>query len=124
MSINMEKLTQQEEVVMKAIWEAGLGAVRDFIDVLPKPQPPYTTIASVVKKLEKKGYLSSRKFGNTYVYSPLITEEKYKSKFLSRFVNDYFENSYQSLVSFFAKNETISAEELREIIRIIEKKNI
>lgn len=120
----MEKLTQQEEVVMKAIWEAGLGAVRDFIDVLPKPQPPYTTIASVVKKLEKKGYLSSRKFGNTYVYSPLITEEKYKSKFLSRFVNDYFENSYQSLVSFFAKNETISAEELREIIRIIEKKNI
>lgn len=119
----MEKLTQQEEMVMKAIWETGLGAVRDFMEVLPNPKPPYTTVASIVKKLEKKAYLSSRKFGNTYVYSPSVSEEKYKSKFLSRFVSDYFENSYQNLVSFFAKNEAISAEELKEIIKIIEKKN-
>lgn len=119
----MEKLTQQEEMVMKAIWETGLGAVRDFMEVLPSSKPPYTTVASIVKKLEKKNYLNSRKFGNTYVYSPAISEERYKSKFLSRFVNDYFENSYQKLVSFFAKNETISAEELKEIIKIIEKKN-
>lgn len=118
----MKKLTQQEELIMKAIWKTGIGAVRDFMKVLPKPHPPYTTVASVVKNLEKKSYLSSRKFGNTYAYSPLISEEKYKSNFLSRFVNDYFENSYQNLVSFFAKNDTISKEELQEIINIIEKK--
>ncbi len=119
----MEKLTQQEEMLMKAIWQTGLGAVRDFIEALPEPHPPYTTVASIVKNLEKKGYLSSRKFGNTYVYSPLITEEKYTARFLSAFVNDYFENSYQKLVSFFAKNEKISATELEEIINIIEKKD-
>ncbi|PID95475.1 MAG: transcriptional regulator [Bacteroidetes bacterium] len=119
----MKKLTQQEEMVMKSIWQIGLGAVRDFIEVLPEPHPPYTTVASIVKNLEKKGYLSSRKFGNTYVYLPIVTEEKYKARFLSNFVNDYFENSYQKLVSFFAKDERISAEELKEIVNIIEKKD-
>ncbi len=55
----MKKLTQQEEMVMKSIWQIGLGAVRDFIELLPAPHPPYTTVASIVKNLEKKGYLSS-----------------------------------------------------------------
>lgn len=66
----MEKLTHQEEEVMLVIWEKGRGIVKDFVEKLPEPRPPYTTVASVVKNLERKGYLSSEKIGNTYLYTP------------------------------------------------------
>ncbi len=120
--VDMEKLTPQEEAVMQAVWRVEMGAVRDIMEQMPEPKSPYTTIASVIKNLEKKKYISARKFGNTNVYSPLISEEKYKARFMSSFVNTYFENSYKSLVSFFAKqDDKISKEELKEIINLIEK---
>ncbi|MCW3467564.1 BlaI/MecI/CopY family transcriptional regulator [Chitinophaga nivalis] len=117
----MEKLTQQEEAAMVAIWKAGKGFVKDFLEVHAMPAPPYTTLASTIKNLEKKGYLESRKVGNVYEYTPLIAEEVYKQKFMNGFVKDYFSNSYKELVSFFAKEKKISPEELKEIISMIEK---
>ncbi len=106
---------------MQAIWQIGMGAVRDIMDKIPDNKSPYTTIASVVKNLEKKKYITARKFGNTYVYSPLISEEKYKASFMSSFVNHYFENSYKNMVSFFAENEKISPKDLKDILELIEK---
>ncbi|RFM36301.1 BlaI/MecI/CopY family transcriptional regulator [Chitinophaga silvisoli] len=117
----MEKLTQQEEIAMLAIWKTSGGFVKDFLEVHPAPQPPYTTLASTVKNLEKKGYLQSRKIGNVYEYQPIIPENEYKQKFMSGFVKDYFENSYKNLVTFFAKEKKISPEELKEIVKMIEK---
>ncbi|RAJ02641.1 putative transcriptional regulator [Chitinophaga skermanii] len=118
----MEKLTKQEEAAMQAIWKAGKGFVKDFLEVHAEPQPPYTTLASTIKNLEKKGYIDSVKIGNVYEYKPSIAEEDYKQQFMSGFVKDYFENSYKELVSFFAKNQEISKGELQEIIRMIEEK--
>lgn len=117
----MEKLTQQEEIAMLSIWKTSGGFVKDFLEVHPAPQPPYTTLASTVKNLEKKGYLQSRKIGNVYEYQPIIAESEYKQKFMSGFVKDYFENSYKNLVTFFAKEKKISSEELKEIVKMIEK---
>ncbi|OMP80395.1 MULTISPECIES: BlaI/MecI/CopY family transcriptional regulator [unclassified Chitinophaga] len=117
----MEKLTQQEENAMLAIWKISGGFVKDFLEAHPAPQPPYTTLASTVKNLEKKGYLQSRKIGNVYEYQPIIPENEYKQKFMSGFVKDYFENSYKNLVTFFAKEKKISPEELKEIVKMIEK---
>jgi BlaI family penicillinase repressor len=117
----MEKLTQQEEAAMLAIWKAGKGLVKDFLEVHAAPAPPYTTLASTIKNLEKKGYLQSRKIGNVFEYTPIIIEEEYKKRFMNGFVKDYFENSYKELVTFFAKEKNISPEELKEIIRMIEK---
>ncbi|NIG57168.1 BlaI/MecI/CopY family transcriptional regulator [Chitinophaga sp. Cy-1792] len=117
----MEKLTQQEEAAMMAIWKAGKGFVKDFLEIHAAPAPPYTTLASTIKNLEKKGYVASHKIGNVYEYTPLIEEESYKQKFMSGFVKDYFANSYKELVSFFAKEKKISPDELKEIIRMIEK---
>ncbi|PID89340.1 MAG: transcriptional regulator [Bacteroidia bacterium] len=117
----MEKLSPQEEVVMQAAWRVKMGAVRDIMAEMPDKKPPYTTVASIVKNLEKKLFLTGRKFGNTYVYTPLISEEKYKSRFMSQFVSRYFENSYKNMVSFFAEKEKISAEDLKDIIEIIER---
>jgi BlaI family penicillinase repressor len=118
----MEKLTQQEELAMLAIWKTGTGPVKDFLENHPAPQPPYTTLASTIRNLEKKGYVTSRKTGNVYEYTPAIQEEEYKQKFMNGFVKDYFEDSYKALVTFFAKENKISPEELKEIVRMIEKK--
>lgn len=118
----MEKLTQQEEEAMQAVWQCGTGFIKDFLDQINEPKPPYTTLASTIKNLERKGFLKSEKMGNSFRYSPAIAEEDYKKKFMNGFVSDYFENSYKNLVAFFAKDKKISANELKEIIKLIEDK--
>ena len=118
----MEHLTFQEEEAMLLIWTLNGGFVKDFLASYSDPKPPYTTLASTVKNLERKGYVSSKRYGNTYEYKPLINEETYKRTFMSSVVKDYFKNSYKELVAFFAKEEKISPEELKEIIDIIENK--
>lgn len=118
----MEKLTQQEEEAMLVIWKTGSGFIKDFLERLPEPKPPYTTLASTVKNLEKKGFLESEKLGNSYRYQPLLKAEDYKKRFMKGFVGDYFKSSYKELVAFFAKEQQISAEELKEIIQMIENK--
>ncbi|TLV03182.1 BlaI/MecI/CopY family transcriptional regulator [Dyadobacter luticola] len=117
----MEKLTQQEEEAMQAIWKTGEGSIKSFMAEMSAPGP-YTTLASTVKNLEKKGFVTSRLIGNVNVYTPALTEEAYKQTFMGNVVKDYFENSYKALVSFFVEKNEISADELKDIIRLIEKK--
>ncbi len=116
----MEKLTQVEEATMQAIWRTGEGNIKAFMEKLDDPAP-YTTIASVIKNLEKKGYLSSRLLGNAYLYRPAVSEEEYKKKFMNGVVKEYFDNSYKELVNFFVEQKKLSAKELKEIINLIEK---
>ncbi len=117
----MEKLTHQEEEVMLVIWNKRRGIIKDFLEELPEPRPPYTTVASVVKNLDRKGYLSSEKIGNTYLYTPRISKNEYKKKFLSGIVKSYFSDSYKEMVSFFAHENKLSEEDLRQIIEMIER---
>lgn len=117
----MEKLTQQEELAMQAVWKAGKGFVKDFLEGHADPIPPYTTLASTIKNLEKKGFLQSKKIGNVYEYTAIIAEADYKQKFMNGFVKNYFEDSYKELVTFFAKEKKISPDDLKEIINMIEK---
>lgn len=117
----MEKLTHQEETIMLYIWQLKECVVKDIVNKMDDPKPPYTTVASVVRNLEQKGYLNSKKYGNVWVYSPRIEEDEYKKAFMSTVVKSYFENSYKELVSFFAKEEKISPEDLKEIMKMIEK---
>jgi predicted transcriptional regulator len=118
----MEKITNQEEELMLIIFQHGKGFIKDFIQKMNEPAPPYTTVASIVKNLERKGYVKGKRYGNTYEYSPVMEESEFKSKFMSGVVQNYFENSYKDMVSFFAENKKITTEELQEIIKLIEKK--
>jgi BlaI family penicillinase repressor len=118
----MEKLTRQEEEAMQAVWKTGEGNVKLFLENVEEPKPPYTTLASTIKNLEKKGYLGSRPLGNAYLYKPLVTEEEYKKKFMNGFVKDYFDNSYKDLVNFFVNQKKLGTRELKEIIDLIEGK--
>ncbi|HEX5551879.1 MAG TPA: BlaI/MecI/CopY family transcriptional regulator [Chitinophagaceae bacterium] len=119
----MEKLTWQEENAMQVIWQMGTGFIKDYLEKYPEPRPPYTTLASIVKNLEKKGFVRGKKYGVIIEYTPLVSEKAYKKKFMTGFVKDYFENSYKDLVTFFAKEKKISPEELKEIIEMIEKRS-
>ena len=117
----MEKLTQQEEEVMLHVWSLGNCYVRDIVERFPEPQPPYTTIASIVNNLKRKGYVSAKRYGNTDVYKPLIKQSEYKRKFMGGVVRNYFANSYKEMVSFFAKEQKLSTDDLKDIINLIEK---
>ncbi|HEY8893216.1 MAG TPA: BlaI/MecI/CopY family transcriptional regulator [Niastella sp.] len=119
----MEKLTIQEEQAMQVIWKTGEGNIKMFLDNMEEQKPPYTTLASTVKNLEKKGLLESRLMGNTYLYRPAVTEEEYKKHFMSGVVKDYFDNSYKQLVNFFVEQKKLSPKELKDIIDMIEGGN-
>ena len=116
----MEKLTHVEEETMQAVWRTGEGNVKAFMEQLDEAVP-YTTVASTIKNLEKKGYVSSRLLGNAYLYKPSVTEAEYKKKFMGNVVKEYFDNSYKELVNFFVEQKKLSASELKEIISMIEK---
>ncbi len=118
----MEKLTAQEEQVMLKAWQYEDFTVKDIWATYTEA-PAYTTLASVVKNLEKKGYVSSRKVGTTLLYTPAIDQKQYKRQFMTSVVENYFKNSYKEMVTFFAKNEQLSKDDLREIIDLIEQKD-
>lgn len=116
----MEKLTAQEEEVMLVIWKQKGGCIKDFLSQMPAPQPPYTTLASIVKNLERKSYVAARRYGNIYYYTPIIDEAEYKRSFMANVVRNYFANSYRDMVAFFVKEERLTSDELQEIVKIIE----
>lgn len=118
----MEKLTHTEEETMQAVWRTGEGNVKSFMEHLDEAIP-YTTVASTIKNLEKKGYLISRLVGNAYLYKPAVSEDEYKKKFMGKVVKEYFDNSYKELVNFFVEQKKLSAKELKEILTMIEKGN-
>lgn len=117
----MEPLTPQEADAMMAVWQVGEGNVKAFLEAMEEPLPPYTTLASTIKNLEKKEYLESRLVGNSYLYKPLITQADYKKKFMGGVVKNYFANSYKELVNFFVEQKKLSPQELKDIINMIEK---
>jgi predicted transcriptional regulator len=115
-------LTPQEEQLMQIVWQAGIGFVKDYREIYPDPKPPYTTVATIMKKLEKKGYVVSKLYGNTYEYMPVIAEEDYKIEFVSEVVDNYFQKSYKEMVSFFASEEKLTEKDLQEILEMIKKR--
>jgi BlaI family penicillinase repressor len=116
----MEKLSPAEEDAMRAIWRVGEGNVKSFLENM-NDAPPYTTLASTIRNLEKKGYVESKLLGNVYMYTPTVSEADYKKTFMSGVVKNYFANSYKELVNFFVEQKKLSPKELKDILDIIEK---
>ena len=118
----MKSLTKKEEEIMQVIWELKRALVNDIIPRLKVPDLPYTTVSSIVRILEKKGFVDHKSYGTTHEYFPLVTKEEYRKAQMKNFVRSYFDSSYKSVVSFFAENQDISPEDLKEILDIIENK--
>ena len=118
----MQKLTNKEEEIMHILWKLEKAFVKEVMTEITEDQPHYNTLSTIIRNLEEKGYVAHKAFGNTHQYYPIIKKEDYRKAFISNAIENYFNNSYKSMVSFFAEEEKISAEELREILNIIEKK--
>ncbi len=112
----MKELTKVEEQVMQIIWKKGRGLVRDFMELLPEPHPPYSTISSVVRILEKKGFVAHKAYGKTHEYFPVILKDDYKKFMIDNLLSKYFSGSMGSLLSFFTKENDLDLTEINEII--------
>ena len=117
----MKPLTRKEEALMQVLWRLERAFVKDIIEELPEPRPHYNTVSTVIRKLEEKGYVGHEDFGPTYRYHPLIPRDDYRRQGLKAFLADYFDNSYKEVVAFFAREEKLSKEDLREILEMMER---
>lgn len=115
----MKELTKAEEQVMQILWKIEKGFVKDIIDSMPKPKPAYNTVSTIVRILEKKGFVGHNAYGKTHEYYPLVSKKDYSGKFLKGFVKNYFGNSYRQMVSHFAREENLSIEEMESIIKLL-----
>src|SRR5512137_1181998 len=112
----MKELTRAEEQIMHVLWALEKAYVKDIIERLPSPKPAYNTVSTIVRILEKKGFVEHEAFGKTHLYRPRVAKEDYTQAFLRHFVRDYFGDSYQELVSFFAKDRNLTLVELEDIL--------
>ncbi len=113
-------LTKAEEQIMHILWKLKSAYVREILSEFPLPRPAYNTVSTIVRILEKKGFVGHRTKGKSHKYHPRISKEEYRKSQFGNFVKNYFENSYKSLTSFFAKEENLSIEDLEEIKNLIE----
>jgi len=116
-----KRLTKAEEDIMLILWRLGEATVRDVMQDIDPPDTPYTTVSTVIRVLEKKDFVSHRAVGTTYLYYPMVSKKEYLKGFLSGIVNNYFNGSFSSLASFFAKETDLKLSELQEIIQEVEQ---
>lgn len=119
----MKTLSVREEEIMGFLWERGPMFVKEMVELYNEPRPHFNTLSTFVRGLEEKGYVAHRVFGNTYQYYALISREDFKKKTLKGVISKYFNNSYLGLVSSLVKEEDISLEELKNLIREVENAN-
>ncbi len=120
-AIQFEKLTPREEDVMNSFWVNGALFVKELQDKHPDPKPHINTLSTIVRTLEEKKLLAHNTYGNTYQYYPIVTKEEYSKGCLDGVVSKYFNNSPLTAVSALVKEEKISLEDLKELIRQVEK---
>lgn len=119
----MQKLTNKEEEIMHILWKLKRAFVKDIMEEIVEDKPHYNTLSTIVRNLEEKGYVGYNAYGKTHQYFPIVPIEEYRKAFMNTAITYYFNSSYKNLVSYFAEEEKISAEELREILALIEKKD-
>lgn len=117
----MKELTKAEDQVMQILWRLDKGFVKDILAELPEPKPAYNTVSTIVRILEKKGFVGYKAYGKTHEYFPLIEKSTYSKFYLNKFVGSYFGGSFQKLVSFFAKENDLDVNQMEELMKYVEK---
>jgi BlaI family penicillinase repressor len=116
----MNRLTRAEEQVMKILWEMEEGMTKDVIARFPDPKPAYNTVSTVIRVLEKKGFVDHKAYGKTHVYYPAVEKEAYARIQFMGFMKDYFNNSFPRMAAFFAREEDLDISEMEEILKMTE----
>jgi len=121
----MVTLTKAEERIMQILWDMKKGFIKDIVDEYPDPKPPYNTVATIVRVLEKKGIIAYKSYGGAYQYYPLISKEEYSKDQLGKLVKNYFGNSLKQVVHNLSETKNLDVKEVDEVLKMLEeiKKN-
>jgi len=121
--INSEiRLGRLELQIMNVVWERGKATVHDVKKALSRRKPAYSTILTMMRKLEAKGYLEHEVDGRTYVYCPSISQQAVRQGVLGDLVERLFEGSTSLLLTSLVEQNRISENELCEIHKLIEER--
>jgi len=117
----MKELTKAEEQVMQILWKLKKAFVKDIIIHFDDPKPAYNTVSTIIRILEKKGFVDHIAYGKTHEYYPLVFKDDYRKLFLGSFINKYFGDSFQQMVSFFVKENDLKVDDINEMMSLIKK---
>ena len=117
----MKELTKAEDQIMQILWKLEKGFVKDIIDHFPQPKPAYNTVSTIVRILEKKGFIGYKAYGKTHEYFALIPKEKYTRFYLNNMMKGYFNGSVQNLVSFFAKDNKRDVQDIDLLMKQLQE---
>jgi len=117
----MKELSMHEERIMQIFWNKEKAMVREVLELLPEPKPPYTTLASSIRLLESKGYLTHKTYGNVNQYYPLISQSEYSKNSANHMLKNYFNGSVGNFLSFMVKENKVSDSELEELQQLIDQ---
>ena len=116
----MKTLTKAEEQIMQILWDLKEAIVKQVVDAFEEQKPAYTTVATVLKVLEKKGFVGHRRIGNTYLFSPKVSKKEYTKVQFTSLLKNYFNGSFPKMATFFALENNLSIEELEDMLKITE----
>ncbi|MNI30332.1 Predicted transcriptional regulator [Pedobacter soli] len=117
--MEIKDLTKAEEQIMQVLWQLEKAFVKEVIDELPLPKPAYNTVSTIIRILETKGFIGHEAFGKAHQYYPLVSREEYKRHATEKLLGNYFENSVESMFSFFVKEEKLDLSDVDEILKMI-----
>lgn len=118
----MKQLTKAEEEIMQILWDLKEANVASVIEQMPDPKPAYNTVSTIIRILETKDFVDHRKEGKGYVYFPVIQKEVYTDQSVNKLIDNYFNGSFKSMVSFFMKKNKMDTKELEAILKEMNKK--
>ncbi|MEM1002691.1 MAG: BlaI/MecI/CopY family transcriptional regulator [Bacteroidota bacterium] len=118
----MKQLTKGEEEIMQILWQLKRANVKRIIEALPAPKPAYNTVSTIVRILESKGFVDYEKQGKGHVYFPLMEKNDYSNQSLNKLVDNYFQGSFKSMVSFFVKKNDVDLQDIEALLKEINKK--
>ncbi len=117
----MKELTRAEEQIMQLLWNQEKAFVKDIVDLMPDPKPAYNTVSTIIRILEKKGFVGHNAYGKTHEYYPLVSRKEYTRSYMKSFIGNYFSGSFQEMVSFFAREDKMSVSDLNELLEDVKR---
>jgi len=112
----MRELTRAEEQIMQILWDIEKGFVKDVLEKMKDPKPAYNTVSTIIRILERKGFVKHRAYGKSHEYYPIVTKDEYRSFTIKNLLTGYFSGSFANLASFFAKDEKLDIKALEKIM--------
>lgn len=117
-----QELTRAELEIMQVLWAEGPSVVHAILERLDEPRPAYNTVSTIVRILEKKGYVAHKAYGKTHEYYPVVSKDAYARRYMDTVLNNFFGGSVSRMVSFFSENKAISVEETDAILQMLRER--